>query len=1468
MRPSLICFFLALPIFLAAQNEAGAPESRCRYRPSREFILSKTDTCFNLTRQEANRAFSLRCWDEAMALYRAAKSCANANQKARMEMNKRIQACRDSSEQELRDSEQQARRQLLHATAGNLAEDAKDLLKNYDRSLSYRLADFAGQYIAPGPNGKCLQALLDAWYYEPPIQPGTPGYKDFQVPFCYQLDYDLGSNVQVRFGGRDSYQRLYAYAPASRQLYSWDTGEFKPGKPTQIEEGFTRFDISPDGKTMLFFSDKNIQLRRGRSEVFRINAANVQRYCFSNSGDEFLYFDESESKIYLVDMEDAYAQRKGSQRPGPKLLVPGVQYEVLGMAYYEGRIWLGGRDSLVVLQRAGKEAQWLLEKSVAWSQPANVYATGLQLFPDRQAAVFIYGTGAVYIPIAVNDGLPQSTGQPVTLRGTPLAIRQDVSLVAHSQSDNDLLYLLTTDSGAVRHGAYLHPDDEFMPMNGAFSPDYRWFSAATDTGTLKLWALTELKNDASTSLAGDDQVEFSPNGDYFCRYRHASLEMFATDTPHETLYKFPDTIENCAIQAVSRNWVVYGTGENFLRARQTVTGKMFEFSTDGTESQSAIDDAERFVAYTVRADSVVVRSLVSGAVVAQKSFNGYVNRLHFVPNTGEIVIIQRDQTESDLANQTIAKIWNPSGREEPSRTVRLHDYNIQTSARSADGTAVALSNGRDIRIFRLDNLLDENARIRQNGEHFVTAVGFSPNGSALAAGYDDGTIVVWDLANSEPLFHLQTNGFWIESLSFSASGGRLRIKTIDGSLFFRDIDPGVIRDLAQTTFRRLLAFTPVQIREYGLEKALDYSGNFQRLAESHDLPLIRSFFEYYREQALSSNNIARVKSYFESASRLYSKLDDPVTQHALRPTMLEIYEDYIWKLLLRERNSEAERLVNEFNRLFDKPLPAIKSGAFTALMRNDLANAARLFTNYTIWVYENPASQPYLWATLDSLQQKFKQLSEYNLLQGPQRECICGMYSKVLDIKTLCPTIGNTAAVPFDVETRLRWNIFQNLYTAAYMSNHSEKVRLLQQALDDAKALYRRNPTVWRGQLEKAALRLAQAYTDRGTFEQENVVSAKLYRQALNLLDTFGTFTTLEPARLKALISSHGKLGDYLASTDKIPEAIREYEAGYRVAEKLIAAAPVDSLPSYRNDRIAPLLTQLGMARLLEGNTVAAKKAFDQAYESFTYGLYSYFYGHVDLMEGRETDALRRYGEIYSELQLGDVLFTISRLADRFPAQRARLEAFVPKLREMVQREHPEISAQGIDYRFAVQKGAYASANERWAEALEWNEKSLDVAKQMVAGPDPSDLLKGQLLDAMLSQSFYLLHAGIRDTSAFSRAIQCAESAEQYAEEQYSYYPYRDWLQTNRAHAYLLRNHQGDRNTAIDIYRAFLKKNSYAQDYWELLQKDFRDLYRAGIRWPDLENVIRQIKPADIQLSKADWRDMGVEHTGTGTDQR
>ncbi|HRI59286.1 MAG TPA: WD40 repeat domain-containing protein [Saprospiraceae bacterium] len=1463
MRHFLLFFIFLIPVYLTAQADNSATEKRCKCRARRDFLLEKSDTCFVITRAEADRFFNCRCWDEAMSLYRAAKSCADANQNARSEMNKRIQVCRDSAEQELRRSEQAARRQFLHAAAANLADDAQELLKQYDRSTAYRLADFAGQYVAPGPNAECLQALLDAWYYLPPTQPGQAA-SGLQVPFCYQLDYDLSGNVQARFGKKG---RLYAFAPSNSMLYSWDAESWESRLPVQIEKGLPHFDLSPDDRTLLFYSDNTLLFWRSPKDTFHVKVPNISRYCFSPAGDEFFFFDGTQATIYSLDLRSTdmtqrdfkNVQRKSDKvekRAEPRFLT-NVNFEVLGMSYTDGRLWLAGRDSIALLEQgSGKERQWKFGKSIAWTGEMPYTVVGVHLFPARQGA-WVFGTDSLhYYRLPELADSQQVAVKIAGVQGAALAVKPDGSWFAYTSFEQ---LGVATDSSTDHFGCYLQPGEEFRMLAGAISPDNRWLAAATDTGTLKIWALYDWQSSVAASLTGTSQLVFSQNGNHFACFRDNAVEVYATDQPDRPLFSEQRQSEDVFIDAVGENWIAWRSGATALTLKNRQNGQKWELPvTSSLESflPVAFDEKGRYVAYAAADDSVAVRNLQNGELVAGQNFIGEILQLRFVPGSNELVVIQSVESGMYAESQTIAKIWNPGTAANKPHPVRLHGYKIGWSDIAPKGDQVAFSSGQDIRVFRLDNLLDERTRIRPNGDHIVGALAFHPDGTALAAAYEDGSVVVWDLASGEVRFRLKVADEWIDELSFSADGNRLRLKTLAGQLFSRDISPDLIRTAAQNENRRLAAFTPEQIREYDLEKALDYSGNFQRLAESGDLPLIRSFFEYYRQQALRSNNIERVKAYFESASNLYSKLEDPAAQQALRPVMFEIYEDYNWKLLLREKNTEAQRVLNDFNRLFGKPLTGIKIGAHTALLRNDLPAAARQYADWTMLIYEKAGSDSY--KAMDSLEQQFQQLAEYDLLSSEQRACICGIFSNTLNMSKICPAEYDVADVPFDADTRLRWNIFQQLYTSSNILNHSKKAALLESVYSDVMTSFRQNANRWRSQLEKTTLALAAAYTDWGAFEQGNAYSEKLYKQALQLLDTIGTFKNGEPERLKAISVNRLLLGNCLLNTDRIGEAARQYELGLDATQRVLQNAPADSLSTFRNDYRAPLLTQLGMAHLLEGNAAAAKTAYEQAYDAMIYGLNSFYFGHIALLGGNETEALNQYKGIYSEAQLGQVLFEINRMGDRLPTLKARLESFRSRLRDTILHQHAEMIPEAADYWLAEQQTTYFFANGRWKEVVAWNEKSLAALEKLTARQEIAHQWETHKLDALLARSYYLIYLSKTNPEALSESIAYAQQGEDYAEKEYPSYAYRDWFKTNVAHACALRNQPGDRDRAIAVYRDFLKETSYDFDRWELLQKDFRDIHRGGLIWPDLKGIIQTIKPPNVEISADEWQEMGI----------
>ena len=1419
-----------------------------RYLPSLQFLYFKGDTCFTITRREGDRAFAQRCWDDAAKLYRAAKSCTDADQNERAFMNARLTACRNAAEDELRQKEQEAIRLARHAIANNLADDAQDQLRLLNRSLAYRLADFANEYVAPDDNPQCIQALLDSWYFVPSVYSGIAN-KDMLVPFCYQLAGNMPSNVIIRCMGKGKSARIYVLAPDNDMLYSWDANTFEPQEPIKVEEHVFDFDVSPDGRTLLFISDDNYIFWRTPKQFIKVPAGYATAWSFSPRGDAFYAYNPDAQTIYVVGLKDAFTMRKGPARsPVFSSYITGLQADLKTFITDDGAFWLGYSDRIEVLRKPEHGQRWVREQVIRFGQNLVDYRS-LTLYPVAHKAVMSGDSTLIFnLPesgISVDGLLPATT-----LAGEVLASHeksgQIVNMIKNTNGQYDHFLVSSLENGTWRYGTYLNAEDWISYTPGAFSSDGRWLLAVSNNGILNAWDLSSNQAKAATILDQAYSVNLSPTGRRLVVEKTGQLEVMETSDLQKPFHKVPVSIRNFELKSVCDDWIAYRDGRDSVLLHQVSTDRTLYFPINlegGAKLPLAFSADEQTVAYTDSENSITVRSLANGAVLGAKTFDESVSELRFVPNSSDIVVVQVDKNAfSQIDQNTVAKIWNYARPMSKARVVRLHGYKIEYVELTALGDYVAFSDGGDIRIFRMDNLSDEITRIHRLRSLVLSSMAFSPDGKSVAAGYEDGSVIFWGIQQGEILFKLPPSSQYgdpkARDLGFVDNGQRLQQVSMDQTYTVRDLSPAIIRAQVQDEYHLLLSFTPEQIREYELEKALNYPGNFERLAESKEWPLIRSFFEYFYQQSMRSNNIAQVEEYCQRASILYQQLDAG-TQQTLRRTMLEMYRDLNWKWLLRGGTAQAAAVVEYVERNFDDPLVAVEAGAFTALQNGELKKATRLFTDLTVRSHEKIKPEDYAsWSLLDTLKTKFRQLAEYDLLEAPQIACICGMYAELIDIHNLCPGTTDISAVPFDSETRLRWNIFQNLYKAQGVSHHEQKALLLQSALEDARVLQRQKAPNARAQLERVILEVAKNQLSRGIFERGNVLTEQYFRETINLLANLGpSAPKYDSTRLALLAYTQSSLGKYYLNKDDIAMATGALGQGLQtVNQLLVSLRDTSDKVSYQSTLQASLYAQLGAAYLLNDKPDAARSVFEQAM-AFSYNQNNFNNGHIALLEGHETEAFIEYGNIYEAADLAQALFDIERFAARFADKRDTLRAFLPRLKTAAiatKKLNPGL----VDYWFAKKKAEFFAARETWDSTLAWSSIALNITEKALNQANPSTDWKNFWLDELLYQSYYLTMVNWRDTSVLSQAIRYAEQARKYVRDFYSTYSNRDYLYTNLAHAYWLRNLPGDREKAIEAYRSFLAAQPfYGVDNREVLQKDLRDFIHAGVQWPQLDEL-------------------------------
>jgi WD40 repeat protein len=104
---------------------------------------------------------------------------------------------------------------------------------------------------------------------------------------------------------------------------------------------------------------------------------------------------------------------------------------------------------------------------------------------------------------------------------------------------------------------------------------------------------------------------------------------------------------------------------------------------------------------------------------------------------------------------------------------------------SPDGAVVALADGRDVVLLDTATLTEQR---RLEGHASLATLQFSRDGTRFASGYDDGTVVLWDVATGS--VHDQFNGHAgaVTEVAFSSDGDTLYSVSLDRSLLQWDLD--------------------------------------------------------------------------------------------------------------------------------------------------------------------------------------------------------------------------------------------------------------------------------------------------------------------------------------------------------------------------------------------------------------------------------------------------------------------------------------------------------------------------------------------------------------------------------------------------------------------------------------------------------------------------------------------------------
>lgn len=1455
------------------------PSARKNYPANHNFLKDTLDDCFQRMVDEADRAFRLKFWEDAAALYRAAKNCADADQKDRQLMSEKITVCRNAAENELFAKQQEAERQARHAIAANLADDAQELLRTTDRSLAFRLADFANQYVAPDDNPDCVQAMFDAWYYQNTEDTKHQTDELYHPVFCYELTNNLGENTQIKFDQqRDGSQWLWAFVPKDGDMFVWEMPTMKmiQAYGTGEGNGYKGFDLSPTDD-ILFWGDNFFEIRHGTS-VHRISVNSVANWCFSARGDEFFYENIADQKIYALNIREVFAQqttRKGAKMANkvvlpavPREMVSGVPGGLLAMRFVDGKFWLGFRDRVEVLSKDGPGKAWKREKilypEVAVPETMGQNELKLALYPNEGFAVLASTQGGWSIPIVQKSDSTRASFKTRKFESMfPIAASPLAGQLAceHTGTFPHLgFWLMDARTGDTILHQKIPTYTGFDVLKGAFSPDARWVAATSFEGDIKVWALKDAPTVWTSQLTRTpyDLPHFSPNGErLFVPYQDtlAVINTIQSDKPEHYWRN-----QTYAHRGASDHWALLQTSPDSIEVRHLSNGKTLKFESPNPGGNSwlyAFDaKGEKWVAHQTDFNAIEVRSLKTGAVVASKIFEGgIIGELQFIPGSDNLLVVLYQSREEFGNGSSSVKIWSPLNANEKPRSLRLHDYPVRAVAVDGSGNVAAFSNGNDIRVFDLKNIENEALKIRATKDRNIKSIAFRPNSNQLAAAYSTGRVIFWNYQNGQASLQLQAVPRSVEMeneqispvIGFSQNGTLLHMAVTDGRLIAYALDPSYIRAVAQAGNRKLQSFGVEHIVEYELEAALYYPGNFERLAESDDEPLLRSFFKHFGSQALESNNITQIRDYCERAYFLYERLGGN-TKAIWRQETQEMYENYARKLLLRGNADEAAGVVTFIKAKFGNE--PVLLNAHIALLRDNCSQASGLYSKYLL---SDDLGVPSTYETSWRFEQVIKDLNdlrEYELIDTVQLNCFCGTVSKSGLFNDLCPGQKDYASDFLSPLDQTRWEIYEKLEIARNSWQFETKAKVLEEALQKAKSRINQSAPNGQAWMETVLLELAKTHREWGVFEQNSPNAFPYFAKAIQLLNDYGPLKSLpDTIRLSLVSFTHLTWGRQLLKADKTTEAISQLYQGLQSSYDLsVKVYAIDSTQviSYYNNLVGPMYEQIGTAFLLESKTAEAREAYEKADYHLTYRLNTLYLANLAIFEGDETQAFLDYGGIFAASQTARALFEIGRLAEKFPDRRARLLAFEPKLVNTLRSKNQRLANAEADYWLASQKVESFAAQGRWDSTLVWSNLLLQNAKRCTDLPKSETNWTNAWLDAHIGMSYYLLLGEWNKPESLEACIQYVQKAQAILDQQGPeyYYSNRELLKTNHAHALLLRNKPGDREKALTLYNEYL--SSYIDirgyDNWESLKKDFRDLKAVGAPIPELPELTKNME--------------------------
>jgi WD40 repeat protein len=387
--------------------------------------------------------------------------------------------------------------------------------------------------------------------------------------------------------------------------------------------------------------------------------------------------------------------------------------------------------------------------------------------------------------------------------------------------DPDCKRLVTTSAGGmavvwdVLNGDKLNTVTvpEYAIYGAIFTPDGKWLITGSDDAVARFWDLSDNPGTELFSLSFDYSMEgppgafaFSPDGKFLAMgtgqvarvWDFQALQATPTIKPLFTLFGHQNNI-NIIAYTRDGSRLVTGNADGTAKVWEAATGQeLFTLSAGkGTVNSLAISP-DGIHPLSAHGDGQVRVWDISPTGSHEWWAIYPAHRGRISPDGRRLATGYKT---SEMTGETLFQLWELA----PSGVKLLNSVSVNPGARvSVYGFSPELSRNVTIDANMLLKLwnpasgqLLQSFPINQteaSSGHtdYVFGFDFSPDGTQIATGGDDGLAIIWDIASGKPLLTLTGHEGPVRSVDFSPDGTRLATADLDGTSRIWDSTTGQV----------------------------------------------------------------------------------------------------------------------------------------------------------------------------------------------------------------------------------------------------------------------------------------------------------------------------------------------------------------------------------------------------------------------------------------------------------------------------------------------------------------------------------------------------------------------------------------------------------------------------------------------------------------------------------------------------